>query len=115
MAAPALLFFYFVEHRDEERRGKSSSARAQDQEEKAHSMSMNYHNGPQERARGAPGGERGLGDESGIIVFGGGGRGCSGTGCLFWIVLSVGITIFINVILLLISVVFSSPGPGVNV
>jgi hypothetical protein len=52
-----------------------------------------------------------------IIVFGGGGRrgGCSGRGCLFWILLSVGITIFINLILLLISLLFSGPGPGINV
>jgi hypothetical protein len=36
-----------------------------------------------------------------IIIFGGGTRrrGC-GSGCLFWIVVSVGITIFINLILL---------------
>ena len=58
--------------------------------------------------------ERGLDDESGIIVFGGG-NGCAGRGCLFWIVLSivlsVGLTILVNVILLL----FSGPGPGVNV
>ncbi len=47
-----------------------------------------------------------------IIVFEGGGRrgGCS-SGCLFWILVSVGLTIFINLILLLIS----GPGPGVNV
>jgi hypothetical protein len=50
-----------------------------------------------------------------IIVFGGGGRrvGCSGRGCLFWIlisvVLSVGLTILVNLIYLL----FSSPAPGV--
>ena len=51
-----------------------------------------------------------------IIVFGGGGRrgGCL-SGCLFWIVVSVGITIFINLILLLVSLMFSSPGPGVDV
>ena len=61
-----------------------------------------------------PANERGLGDESGIIVFGGG-NGCAGRGCLFWIVLSiilsVGLTLLVNVILLL----FSGPGPGVNV
>ena len=60
-------------------------------------------------------GERGLGEESGIIVFGGG-NGCAGRGCLFWIVLSVvlsvGLTILVNLILLLFS---SCPGPGVNV
>ena len=58
--------------------------------------------------------ERRLGDESGIIVFGGG-NGCAGRGCLFWvvlsIVLSVGLTILVNLILLL----FSGPGAGVNV
>jgi len=52
-----------------------------------------------------------------IIVFGGGSRrgGC-GSGCLFWIVVSVGITIFINVLLILISLLVSGPpSAGVNV
>jgi hypothetical protein len=52
-----------------------------------------------------------------IIVFGGGSRrgGC-GSECLFWIVVSVGITIFINVVLILISLLVSSPpSPGVSV
>jgi hypothetical protein len=54
-----------------------------------------------------------------IIIFGGGTRrgGC-GSGCLFWIVVSVGITIFLNLILLLISSLLSggpAPGPGVDV
>ncbi len=52
-----------------------------------------------------------------IIVFGGGTRrgGC-GSGCLFWIVVSVGITIFINLILLLISLLVSGSGSeGVSV
>ncbi len=51
-----------------------------------------------------------------IIVFGGGTRrgGC-GPGCLFWIVVSVGITIFINLILLLISLLVSGSGSGVSV
>jgi hypothetical protein len=51
-----------------------------------------------------------------VIVFGGGTRrgGC-GSGCLFWIVLSVGITIFINLILLVISLLVSSSGSGVSV
>jgi hypothetical protein len=51
-----------------------------------------------------------------IIVFGGGGRrgGCS-SGCLFWILVSAGLTIFINLILLLISLLVSGPGPGINV
>jgi hypothetical protein len=47
-----------------------------------------------------------------IIVFGGGRRGgCSTTGCLFWVlfgvVLSVGLTILVTPIYLL----FSSPAP----
>jgi hypothetical protein len=51
-----------------------------------------------------------------IIVFGGGSRrgGCA-PGCLFWILVSVGLTIFINLILLLISLHVSGPGPGINV
>jgi hypothetical protein len=45
--------------------------------------------------------ERGvMEDESGIIVFGGGGRGCSTTGCLFWLLisaaLSIGLTLLAN-------------------
>ena len=52
------------------------------------------------------------GDESGIIVFGGGGgRGCLGGGCLFWIVISVALTILVNLFLVL----FSGGGPGVGV
>jgi hypothetical protein len=48
-----------------------------------------------------------------IIVFGGRSRrgGC-GSGCLFWILVSVGITIFINLILLLISLMVSGSGSG---
>jgi hypothetical protein len=51
-----------------------------------------------------------------IIVFGGGARrgGCL-SGCLFWIVVSVGITIFINLILILISVLVSGSGSGTSV
>jgi hypothetical protein len=55
-----------------------------------------------------------LGDESGIIVFGGGGgsrRGCLGGGCLFWIVLSVALTVLVNLLLVL----FSGWGSGVGV
>ena len=50
-----------------------------------------------------------LDDQSGIIVFGGGGgrRGCAGRGCLFWIVtsivLSVALTVLVNLVLLLFS------------
>jgi hypothetical protein len=52
------------------------------------------------------------GDESGIIVFGGGGGGrrggCLGRGCLFWILLSVALTVLVNLVLLL----FSGGGSG---
>jgi len=65
--------------------------------------------------RDRPGGLPPLADESGIIVFGGGGRGCAGRGCLFWfvvsVVLSVALTVFVNLILLL----FSGGGSGVGV
>jgi len=43
-----------------------------------------------------------FGDESGIIVFGGG-SGCAGRGCLFWIVLSVALTVLVNLAVLLLS------------
>ena len=48
-----------------------------------------------------------------IILFGGGSRrgGCSTTGCPLWMVLSVGLTILVNLSYLL----FSSPAPGVDV
>jgi hypothetical protein len=36
------------------------------------------------------------------------------SGCLFWIVLSVVITVLINVVLLMVSLLFSGPGPGVE-
>ena len=53
--------------------------------------------------------------ESGIIVFGGGGRrGCSGAGCLFRVlisvVLSVGLTVSVNLISLLL---LSGPASGI--
>jgi hypothetical protein len=63
-------------------------------------------NGRNEGDRLHPGGE------SGIIVFGGGGgRGCLGGGCLFWIAISVALTILVNLLLFL----FSGGGPGVGV
>lgn len=37
-------------------------------------------------------------DESGIIVFGGGGNGCSGRGCLFWVIVSVAASVALTVI-----------------
>jgi hypothetical protein len=67
--------------------------------------------------RGRPGGRSPLANESGILVFGGGGasRGCAGRGYLFWIVvsvvLSVALTVFANLVLLL----FSGGGSGVGV
>jgi hypothetical protein len=36
------------------------------------------------------------------------------SGCLFWIVLSVVITILINVVLLMVSLLFSGSGSGVD-
>ncbi len=61
-----------------------------------------------------PGGRPPRADESGIIVVGGG-RSCAGRGCLFWIVvsvvLSVALTVFANLVLLL----FSGGGTGVGV
>jgi hypothetical protein len=54
-------------------------------------------------------------DETGIIVFGGGGGGrrggCLGGGCLFWILLSVALTVLVNLLLVL----FSGWGSGVGV
>jgi hypothetical protein len=51
-----------------------------------------------------------------IIIFGGGvRRGGCGSGCLFWILVSVGITIFINLILLVISLLVSGSGSGGSV
>lgn len=51
-----------------------------------------------------------------IIVFGGGGRrgGC-GSGCLFWIILSVVLSVGLTILVNLLYVLFASPGSGVNV
>ena len=57
-----------------------------------------------------------LGDESGIIVFGGGGgRGCAGRGCLFWIVVSVVLSVTLTVLANLVLLLFSGGGSGVGV
>ncbi len=56
-----------------------------------------------------------LADESGIIVFGGGGRGCAGRGCLFWIVLSIVLSVTLTVLVNLIAFLFSGGGSGVGV
>ncbi len=62
-------------------------------------------------------GERSLlHDESGIIVFGGGGgRGCAGRGCLFWIVVSIVLSVTLTVLGNLILLLFSGGGSGVGV
>lgn len=49
------------------------------------------------------------GAESGIIVFGGGGRECSGIGCLGWIPISVVLTALANLLLYPLS------GPAVGI
>ncbi len=41
----------------------------------------------------------------------GGGNGCAGRSCPFWIVLSVALTVLVNLVLLL----FSGLGAGINV
>lgn len=53
--------------------------------------------------------------EAGIIVFGGGGRGCSTRGCLFWIVASVILSVVLTILVNLIILLFSGSGSGINV
>ena len=57
------------------------------------------------------------GDEAGIIVFGGGGggRGCAGRGCLFWILVSVVLSVTLTVLANLVLLLFSGGGSGVGV
>ncbi len=69
----------------------------------------------EERMGGATEDRRGLGDESGIIVFGGGGRGCAGRGCLFWIVVSIVLSVSLTILVNLIFLLFSGSGAGVGV
>ncbi len=60
---------------------------------------------------------RRFGEESGIIVFGGGGggrRGCAGRGCLFWIVVSVVLSVSLAVLVNLVLLLFSGGGSGVG-
>ena len=45
------------------------------------------------------------GDESGIIVFGGG-SGCSGRGCPFWIIVSVVLSVTLTLLLNLVVYLF---------
>ena len=53
------------------------------------------------------------GGESGIVVFGGGGRGCSGIGCLVWILISVVLSLVLTVLVNLLLYLLSSPTPGI--
>ena len=65
--------------------------------------------------QGEPNRDR-LGEQSGIIVFGGGGgRGCAGRGCLFWIVLSIVLSVALTVLANLVLLLFSGGGSGVGV
>jgi hypothetical protein len=68
---------------------------------------MSDTNGQGERNRPSP--------QSSIIVFGAGGRGCAGRGCLFWIVLSVVLSVTLTILVNLILLLFSGGGIGVNV
>jgi hypothetical protein len=57
-----------------------------------------------------------FGEESGIIVFGGGGgRGCAGRGCLFWILASIVLSVTLTVLANLVLLLFSGGGSGVGV
>jgi hypothetical protein len=49
------------------------------------------------------------GNESGIIVFGGGGRGCSGIGWLGWILISVVLSVVLTVVANLLLYLLSGP------
>ena len=50
-----------------------------------------------------------------IIVFGGGGRrgGCSGTGCLFWILISIVLSVVVTVLANLFLYLLSGPSVGI--
>ncbi len=49
-----------------------------------------------------------------IIVFGGGGRrGCSGLGCLSWIVISIVLSVVLTLLVNLLFYLMSSPVPGI--
>ncbi len=56
-----------------------------------------------------------FGEESGIIVFGGGGSssGCAGRGCLFWIVISIVLSVTLTILANLVLLLFSGGGVGV--
>ncbi len=61
---------------------------------------MNHENERHERED-----EGHIGDESGIIVFGGG-SGCSGSGCLFWIIVSIVLSVTLTLLLNLAAYLF---------
>ena len=50
-----------------------------------------------------------------VIVFGGGGRrgGCSGLGCLIWILISIALSVGLTVLVNLLFYLLSSPVPGI--
>ena len=48
-----------------------------------------------------------------IIVFGGGGRGCSTRRCLFWILISIVLSVVLTVLVNLLFYLLSSPAPGI--
>ena len=52
--------------------------------------------------------------QSGIIVFGGG-RGCAGKGCLFWIVVSIVLSVTLTVLANLVLLLFSGGGSGIGI
>ncbi len=61
---------------------------------------------------------RRFGEESRIIMFGGrgGGRsGCAGRGCLFWIVISIVLSVTLTILANLVLLIFSGGGSGVGV
>ena len=67
--------------------------------------------GRQEREQTSPEEERRTG-ELGIIVFGGG-NGCFGRGCLFWILISVVLSVTLTVLLNLVTYLFSGLSVGI--
>ena len=52
-------------------------------------------------------------NEAGIIVFGGGGRGCSGIGCLGWILISVVLSVVLTVIANLLLYLLAGVSPSI--
>jgi hypothetical protein len=54
-------------------------------------------------------------DQASIIVFGGGGgTGCAGRGCLFWIVVSVVLSVTLTILANLVLLLFSGGGSGIG-